>query len=103
MSWKIRIGVTIAFTSIAILRQIGPAGASMRADLVGRTLSCAGGSHIRFSANGTSATISGPGGTKRAAVRWHDNNVELWLPGKAVPLGVDKDGNIYAFQEAACE
>jgi hypothetical protein len=80
-----------------------PAHANMRAELAGRTLSCSGGSQVKFSANGGSVVITGPGGTRRATPRWHSNNVELWLPGARVPLGVDKDGETYAFEEAACQ
>jgi hypothetical protein len=93
----------LAAASFVAMGCPSPASANTRADLAGRTLSCADGSQISFSADGASAAISSPGGTKRATVHWRESHAELWLPGATLPLGVDKDGDTYAFQEAACK
>jgi hypothetical protein len=103
MSHKGCGGALLAAALFVAMSCISQASANTRADLAGRTLSCDDGSQISFSADGASTAISSARGTKRATVRWRENHAELWFPGETLPLGVDKDGDTYAFQEAACK
>jgi hypothetical protein len=95
-----RLLCVLAFT----ISFVGPAGASMRSELSGHTLHCAGGNQIAFTADGASASIVSPVGTKVAnKVRWQSNSVELYTSNSQSYLTVERDADGYAFQEAPCK
>jgi hypothetical protein len=81
----------------------GQAFASMRDDLKGETLVCAGGSQIKFNSSGSRAIVVSPGGTKTASLVWHPDHVELYFPGAQDSLAVSLSGSSYTFQGAQCQ